>query len=277
MPVILQNIIHPIHKADSSAKGKLLNIESLKIDDGEFVGIIDAGEGGSADVGKMICGLLRPEFGELSLTGSDGKKPVVSAYFDCECEKSFSETSVEKEITRRVKRIKGKNDEMPDVKAALELVDIDYDSIKNSSPFELSVGDRRRIALAAALAVCPDILVLNDPLKDMDALWCGALMKLLEKINREGTSVILLSSDTSRLAENADRIIIIKNGSIVIDSSAKTVFSEYYGLVHLGIPVPEVRKCCQMLRERGTDIPNNIILYDQFIDRLKILMWRKNK
>ena len=275
MPLNLQKIMHPINCAGDSIE---LNIDSLQINDGEFIGIIDAGAGGSTVLGKIFCGLIRPQSGELSLTGADGKKPGTAAFFDCGCEKAIFETSVEKEVCRRLKRTKKNKDELLlEAKAALELVGFDYESIKESSPFDLSKGDRRRIALAAALALHPGLLVLNDPMRDMDGLWCEKLMELLEKINRQGTSVILLSSETSRLAEAADRIIIMKNGCIVIDSSAKNVFSEYYGLIHLGLPVPEVRKCCQMLREQGMDMPNNIILYDQFIDRLKILMWRKNK
>ena len=271
MPVILQNIVHPI-------KSKILNIESLRINEGEFVGIIDAGEGGAAELGRIICGFIHPEQGRLSLHGADEQQSAVPFFFECECEKTFCETSVEKEVCRYIKGTKLKKDKLSEeAKSALELVGFDYDTIKSLSPFELSKGDRRRIALAAALTVHPEIIVLNDPMKEMDGRWCGCFMELMKEINKKGTTVILLSADTSRLSEAADRVIIMKNGEIVIDSSAKNVFSEYYALVHLGLPVPEVRKCCQMLRARGMDIPNNIILYDQFIDRLKILMWRKNK
>lgn len=271
MPVILQNIEHPVKNGSSSARSIKISIETLKINDGEFVGIIDAGEGGAVILGKIICGLVHPKLGNLSMSG-------ISVFLDCECEKAFSELSVEKEMCRHMNGTKLKKDEMlEEAKSALVFVGFDYDTIKNRSPFELSAGDRRKIAIAAALALHPDVLVLNDPMRDMDELWCSRLMELLKKINNRGTTVLLLTSDTSRLAEAADRIIILKNGSLVIDSSAKTVFSEYYALIHLGIPVPEVKKCCQMLRARGMDMPNNIILYDQFIDRLKILLWRKNK
>ena len=274
MPVILRKIMHPINCAGENIQ---LNIDFLQINDGEFIGLMDAGAGGSSVLGKMLCGLIRPRAGELSLHGADGK-PETAVFFDSECEKAIFETSAEKEVCRRLRRTKaGKEELLSEAKAALELVGFDAEAVKEKSPFDLSKGDRRRLALAAALALRPGLLVLNDPMRDMDGLWCEKLMELLERINRQGTTVILLSSETSRLAEAADRIIIMKDGGIVIDSSAKNVFSEYYGLVHLGLPVPEVRKCCQMLREQGMDMPNNIILYDQFIDRLKILMWRKNK
>ena len=275
MPVILRKIMHPINCAGENIQ---LNIDFLQINDGEFIGLMDAGAGGSSVLGKILCGLIRPRTGELSRSGADGKKPGTAAFFEGGCEKAIFETSVEKEVCRRIRRTKAKKEELlSEAKAALELVGFDYESVKEKSPFDLSRGERRRIALAAALALRPELMVLNDPMRDMDGLWCEKLMELLKKINRQGTTVILLSSETSRLAEAADRIIIMKDGRIVIDSSAKNVFSEYYGLIHLGLPVPEVRKCCQMLREQGMDMPNNIILYDQFIDRLKILMWRKNR
>ena len=275
MPVILRKIMHPINCAGENIE---LNIDSLQINDGEFIGLMDAGAGGSSVLGKMLCGLIRPQTGELSLHGADGKTPGTAVFFDAECEKAIFETSVEKEVCRRLRRTKAKKEELlSEAKAALELVGFDVEAVKEKSPFDLSKGDRRRIALAAALALRPGLLVLNDPMRDMDGLWCEKLMELLERINRQGTTVILISTETSRLAEAADRIIIMKDGGIVIDSSAKNVFSEYYGLIHLGLAVPEVRKCCQMLREQGMDMPNNIILYDQFMDRLKILMWRKNK
>ncbi len=278
MPLDLQNLVYPINNLRFTEKKRILHIDHLRIKDGEFVGIIDAGEGGASILGKILCGLTKPELGNVSITGADGKQTAESVFFDCECEKTISEISVGKEVCRRIKSTGSKKDEISDkTKAALELVGFEYDAIKNRSPFELSVGDRRKIVLAAAFARRPDLLVLDEPMKDMDGLWCSNLMKLLKTISRNGTTVILLTADTSRLAEYADRILIMKNGGITVDSSAKNVFSEYYGLIHLGLPVPEVRKCCQMLRRQGMDMPNNIILYDQFIDRLKILMWRKNK
>ena len=278
MPVEVQNLVYPIKNVRTPGKGTILNIDKLQIKDGEFVGIIDAGEGGASSLGKILCGLISPDTGVLSVTGPDGKQPAVSVFFDCECEKTVSEASVEKEISRRITSAGEKKDAVSaKAKAASELVGLDYAAVKNRSPFELSVADRRKIVLAAALASQPELLVLNEPMKDMDGLWCSELMKLLKSVNGSGTTVILLTADTSRPAEYADRIILMKNGGIVVDSTAKNVFSEYYSLIHLGLPVPEVRKCCQMLRKQGMDMPNNIILYDQFIDRLKILMWRKNK
>ena len=102
-------------------------------------------------------------------------------------------------------------------------------------------------------------------------------MELLKKLNMQGVTIVLITADVSRISEYAGKIIIIKDGRIAIDSSAKNVFSEYFFLNHLGVDVPDVKKCCQMLRENGMDMQSNIILYEQFIDRLKILMWRKNK
>lgn len=270
MPVTLQNIAQPL-------KRKILNIPSLTVRDGEFVGVLDAGEGGAEVLGELFCGLLRPEHGEVSLTAPDGEHPAAAVFFDCECEKALFEESAEKEVSRRIKGAKLPEEERSArVKEALELVGFSYEAIKDCSPFELTAGERRRVALAAGLVMQPDVLVLNDPMRDMDGLWCSKLMELLEKLHRRGMTVILLTSEGSRLSQTAERIIVLKDGNIVADSTAKNVFSEYYALVHLGLAVPEVRKCCQLLRSRGMDMPNNIILYDQFIDRLKILMWRKN-
>ena len=111
----------------------------------------------------------------------------------------------------------------------------------------------------------------------MDGIWRARLMKLLKKLSDGGAAVVLFTADTSLLSEYASRVIIVKDGRVAIDSSAKNVFSEYFILNHLGVAVPDVTKCCRMLMENGMDMPNNIILYEQFLDRLKILMWRKNK
>ena len=278
MPIILQDIVYPIRNVRLPIKNRILDIEKLEIGGGEFVGVIDAGDGGSSVLGKMICGLLKPEFGSVSVTDSSGGRAASAVFLECECEKSFYEASAEKEAYRYL-RHSGKNrDEMADaVKRAVELTGLDYERIKSTSPFKLPRCDRRMLALTALLAAESDIVVLNDPMRDMDALWCGRLMEILKRINDKGTTVILISSDPSRMSEYADRVIIMKDGRIAVDASAKNVFSEYYSLIHLGIPVPDVRKCCHMLRERGIEMPNNIILYEQFIDRLKILMWRKNK
>lgn len=274
MPVILQNIVHPVYNARFAQQKTILNIESLKIDDGEFVGVIDATDGCGAFLGKILCGIIKPEYGELSVKLQSEKR----VFLDIGCERIVCGKSVEKEIISLLNRRNVKTDEgILAAKEALELLGYDYDKIRTRSPFELSVGDRRNVVLASSFALHPGIIVLNEPMRDMDGVWCANLLKLLERMKRDGTTVFLISSDTSRLSQTADRIIIMKNGEIAADSITKNIFSEYYSLVHLALPVPEVKKCCQMLREKGMNMPNNIILYDQFIDRLKILMWRKEK
>ena len=277
MPVILENVTYREKNARNPVHNKILNIESLRINDGEFVGIVDTAEGEGALLGKMICGLIRPDIGSITAANSSGKM-AASVYLASGAEKAVSEITVEKEVCVLLKKTEKNKEKLADAaKMAIGLVGLDYETVKDKSPFELTCDERRAISLASLLALSPEIIVLDEPMKNMDGVWCRRLMELLKKLNMQGVTIVLITADVSRISEYAGKIIIIKDGRIAIDSSAKNVFSEYFFLNHLGVDVPDVKKCCQMLRENGMDMPSNIILYEQFIDRLKILMWRKNK
>lgn len=277
MPVILENVTYRIKNVRNPLHSKTFNIESLRINDGEFVGIVNMAEGEGADFGKMLCGLIRPDTGSITVANSSGEM-AASVYLASEAENAVSEQTVEKEVCSLLRKTEKNKEKLADAaRRAVGLVGLDYETVKNKSPFELTCAERRAISLASLLALSPEIMVLDEPMKNMDAIWCKRLMELLKKLNMQGVTIILITADVSRISEYAGRVIIIKNGRIAIDSSAKNVFSEYFFLNHLGVDVPDVKKCCQMLRENGMDMPSNIILYEQFIDRLKILMWRKNK
>jgi energy-coupling factor transport system ATP-binding protein len=277
MPVILENIICRAQKRKTPGHGKILNIPSLRIDGGELVGIIDSSAEESAALGKIICGLVAPDAGSVSITEADGQK-AIAVFFDSEAEKALSENTVEKEVCALLRKTEKDKEKLSEkAKNALEMVGLDYDAVRHRSPFELTPGERRAAALASLLALSPSLIVLDNPTDNMDGIWRARLMELLKKLSDGGAAVVMFTADTSLLSEYASRVIIVKDGCIAIDSSAKNVFSEYFILNHLGVAVPDVTKCCRMLKENGMDMPNNIILYEQFLDRLKILMWRKNK
>ncbi len=277
MPVILENIIYRVQKKKIPGHGKILNIPSLRIDDGELVGIIDSSPEESAALGKLICGLVKSDAGSVSTTDASGRK-AVAVFFDSEAEKALSENTVEREVCALLRKTEKDKEKLAEkAKDALELVGLDYEAVRHKSPFELTPGERRTVALASLLALSPSLIVLDNPTDNMDGIWRAHLLKLLKKLSDGGATVVLFTADTSLLSEYASRVIVIKDGRIAIDSSAKNVFSEYFILNHLGVAVPDITKCCRALRENGMDMPNNIILYEQFLDRLKILMWRKNK
>ena len=277
MPVILENIIYRVQKRKTPGHGKILNIPSLRIDGGEFVGIIDSSPEESAALGKIICGLVTPDAGSVSITGASGQK-AVAVFFDSEAEKALSETTVEKEVCALLRKTEKDKEKLAEkAKNAIEMVGLDYEAVRHKPLFELTPGERRAAALASLLALSPSLIVLDKPTDNMDGIWRTRLMELLKKLSDGGAAVVLFTADASLLSEYASRVIIVKDGRIAIDSSAKNVFSEYFILNHLGAAVPDVTKCCRMLMENGMDMPNNIILYEQFLDRLKILMWRKNK
>ena len=277
MPVILENIIYRVQKRKTPGHGKILNIPSLRIDSGEFVGIIDSSPEESVALGKIICALVTPDAGSVSITGESGQK-AVAVFFDFEAEKALSENTVEKEVCALLRKTEKDKEKLAEkAKNALEMVGLDYEAVRHKSPFELTPGERRAASLASLLVLSPSLIVLDNPTDNMDGILRVHLMKLLKKLSDGGAAVVLFTADTSLLSEYASRVIIVRDGRIAIDSSAKNVFSEYFILNHLGVAVPDVTKCCRMLMENGMDMPNNIILYEQFLDRLKILMWRKNK
>lgn len=285
MPIKLENVSYTYAPGTSLAVQALRGV-TLDVADGEFVGVMGATGSGKSTLIQLIAGLIKPTEGQILLDGEDinarkydrdvlhRKVGLVFQY----PEHQLFETTVERDVGFGMRSLGlTKEETAAAVRAALETVGFDYDAVRDKSPLGFSDGEKRRIAIAGVLAPKPGVLILDEPTAGLDPLGRRNFLNMVDALNADGTTIIMTSHDADALAEHARRIIVLKNGALIRDGSTRDVFSDYYDLLHNGIGVPQVRRAAQLLRERGVDMPGNIIQYDEFIDRLKIIMWRKSR
>lgn len=285
MPIKLENVSYT-YDAGTTLAVRALRGVTLDAADGEFIGVMGAAGSGKSTLAQLIAGLIKPTEGQILLGGEDinARKYDRSALHRKVAlvfqhpEHQLFETTVERDVSFGLRRLGlTKEETAAAVRAALETVGFDYDAVRDKSPLGFSDGEKRRIAIAGVLAPKPGVLILDEPTAGLDPLGRRNFLNMVDALNADGTTIIMTSHDADALAEHARRIIVLKNGALIRDGSTRDVFSDYYDLLHNGIGVPQVRRAAQLLRERGVDMPGNIIQYDEFIDRLKIIMWRKSR
>ena len=285
MPIKLDNVSYTYAPGTPHEIRALRNV-NLDIEDGEFVGVMGTTGSGKSTLIQLIAGLIAPTEGKILLDGED----INAKKYDRDVlhrriglvfqypEYQLFETTVERDVAFGL-RHQGltKEETASAVRTALETVGFDYDEVRDKSPLSFSGGEKRRIAIAGVLAPNPSVLILVEPIAGLDPLSRQDFLTMVDGLNAQGVTVIMISHNADALSEHAGRIIVLRDGALIRDGSAKHIFSDYYDLIRGGIGVPQVRQAVQLLRERGVNMPGNIILYDQFIDRLKIIMWRKNR
>lgn len=285
MPIKLENVSYT-YDAGTTLAVRALRGVTLDAADGEFIGVMGAAGSGKSTLAQLIAGLIKPTEGQILLDREDinarkydrGALHRKVALVFQHPEHQLFETTVERDVGFGMRSLGlTKEETAAAVRAALEIVGLDYDAVRDKSPLGFSDGEKRRIAIAGVLAPKPGVLILDEPTAGLDPLGRRNFLNMVDALNAAGTTIIMTSHDADALAEHARRIIVLKNGALIRDGSTRDVFSDYYDLLHNGIGVPQVRRAAQLLRERGVDMPGSIIQYDEFIDRLKIIMWRKSR
>lgn len=286
MPIKLDNVYYEYTGFGQAAAVRAVSAVTLDIADGEFIGIIGERGCGKTTLIELMAGLIKPTQGQILLDGDDinGKKydrttlqRAVGVVYN-HPQRLLFETTVEREVGFTLRRLGADKGETAErVKSALALVGLEYDEVYARSPLSFSDSEQYLIALAAVLAAQPRVLILDEPADIINANGVSALYALLSELNAQGVTIILASQDADGLARYARRVLIMRGGMIIRNGRTKDIFSDFYDLLHNGISVPQVRRCAQLMRERGVDIPANIVSYDQLLDRLKILLWRKQR
>ena len=244
---------------------------SLRVEDGEFVGIIGRTGCGKSTLIQQLAGLVKPDAGSVLLDGKDinaeGYDPkqlrrTVGVVFQYPEYQLFEET-VGEDVAFGPRKIGMKRAEIEhNVDNALATVGFDPVKIKPQSPFELSGGQKRRVAIAGVLAMDPRILILDEPVAGLDPVSRDQFMALASKLNEAGITIIMISHNMDGLAENASRIIAMDKGRIIRDGTPTEVFSDIEGLEAAGLESTEARKAGRKLTDRGFYVPDSIVTLD---------------
>jgi energy-coupling factor transport system ATP-binding protein len=270
MPIELQNLTYT-YMPGTPFEAKAVDDLSLTIEDGEFAGIIGHTGSGKTTMIGLIAGLLKPTSGRVLIDGEDiGAKGYdrkklrrkIGVVFQYPEHQLFEET-VYKDIAFGPGKLGVSKEEADErVRYAMELMELDYDSVKNLSPFELSGGQKRRVAIAGVLAMKPDVLILDEPVAGLDPAGRTHLMKMIGRLNREGVTILLITHSMDDLAENARRVIVLKGARLMMDGTPAEVFARHDELTAASLDVPCVAEIAEKLRARGKDIPRDIIRLD---------------
>lgn len=256
---------------------------NLKIEKNEFIGIIGQTGSGKSTLVKQLNGLLKPDKGQVLLNGIDifsNIKETQKARFKIGMvlqypeDQLFAET-VFKDIAFGPENIGlFQNEVRTHVLNAAKFVGLSED-ILDRSPFEISGGEKRRVAIAGIIAMNPDVLVLDEPSASLDPNGRRLLLSQIKRYHEEQhKTVILISHNMEDIVNLADRVVVLENGEIKVDESTKKLFSEssYEELKRLNILPPNIIEVVSILRQKGVRLGNDILNVDDAVNEIVKLL-----
>lgn len=275
-----------IYNPKSTFKKQALFDINLEIKDGEFVAIVGHTGSGKTTFVQHLNALIRVQSGKLVVNDIDlsakkidfnklrGQVGMVFQYPEYQL---FADT-VEVDVAFGPKNIGIDKEEIPKlVKDAVELVGLDFEAIKNKSPFDLSGGEKRRVALAGVLAMNPKVLVLDEPTAGLDPQGKREILSIVKKFNKEkNITVIMVSHDMNEVYENADRIVIFNQGKIVADSTPVEIFKNEELILSNNLEVPYMAQFCNMLRANNINLEGELKTVDSVASQIEKLLEVEN-
>lgn len=280
MPIIEIKDLYFSYK-DSGAP--VLKNVNLKIEKNEFIGIIGQTGSGKSTLVKQLNGLLKPDKGQVLLNGIDifsNIKETQKARFKIGMvlqypeDQLFAET-VFKDIAFGPENIGlSRNEVRAQVLNAAKFVGLSED-ILDKSPFEISGGEKRRVAIAGIIAMNPDVLVLDEPSASLDPNGRKLLLSQIKRYHEEQhKTVILISHNMEDIVNLADRVVVLENGEIKVDESTKKLFSEssYEELKRLNILPPDIMEVVSILRQKGVRLGDDILNVDDAVNEIVKLL-----
>lgn len=254
---------------------------NLEIRDGEFVGLIGHTGSGKSTLIQHFNGLMKATSGTVCYNGQNiygegydlkALRSHVGLVFQYP-EHQLFEIDVFTDVCFGPKN-QGLSKEEAGIRAreALALVGLD-ESFYKQSPFELSGGQKRRVAIAGVLAMKPDVLILDEPTAGLDPKGRDEILDEIERLHREkGMTIILVSHSMEDIAKYVDRILVMNHGEKVFDDTPKEVFKHYKELEAIGLAAPQITYVVHTLREHGVPIDNNITTVEEARDEILKLL-----
>lgn len=286
MSIRVENLVHIYDKGMPTEQLALDNI-SFDAEDGQMVGIIGHTGSGKSTLLQHLNGLLKPESGRIVIGDTDITQPGVSMVqirkkiglvFQYPEYQLFEET-VAKDVAFGPGNLGLSQEEIDErVREAIGLVGLDYESIKDRSPFELSGGQKRRVAIAGVVAMRPEVLILDEPTAGLDPKAHKDVLAMVEEVHRRtGNITILVSHNMADIARLCDKVIVIDSGRLVTAGTPYEVFSKKEELRAVGLELPPVTAFTETLRERGVDLEATILDTDTAAEQIAAYLKRKAK
>ena len=282
MSLEVKNLTHT-YSEGSALQQTAVHDVSLTIDEGEFVAIVGHTGSGKSTLVQHLNGLLKPTSGQVLVDGEDmngegvNKRLIrqkVGLVFQYPEYQLFEET-VAKDIAFGPKN-QGLPAEEIDrrVRKAMAHVHLDYDKYAERSPFELSGGQMRRVAIAGVLAMEPRYLILDEPAAGLDPKGRDRILGMVKELHEEGVTVVMVSHSMDDCARLATRMIVMSKGTVAASDTPRSLFAQPELMASVGLGVPEAAKLCQLLRDKGVDLPDDLYTQEEMHDHL-LRLWKE--
>lgn len=282
MSIILDHVNYIYSKGTAYEKQALKDV-SLKIEDGEFIGLIGHTGSGKSTLIQHLNGLEKASSGTIYYNGQDiyaedyNKKELrqkVGLVFQYP-EHQLFETSVIKDV-----QFGPKNMGLPPLEVdlrsydALKQVGIGEDML-DASPFELSGGQKRRVAIAGVLAMKPEVLILDEPTAGLDPKGRDEILEQIDKLHKKyHITIILVSHSMEDVAKYVSRLIVMNKGQVFLDGAPKEIFQYYKELEEIGLAAPQVTYVMQELRNRGHYVDTRVTTIEE-AKRAILKSWKR--
>ena len=274
MPIIVQNVSYTYGKGSPFEKKALENI-SFTIDDGDFVALIGHTGSGKSTLIQLFNGLLKPDSGRVIVDGVDlcadktdiqKVRSTVGIVFQYPEYQLFEET-VYKDIAYGPANLGKTSEEIAlIIDEVLPLVGLDADVLQKS-PFELSGGQKRRVAIGGVLAMQPKVLVLDEPTAGLDPAGRNEILSCIKNLHdKKGTTVILVSHSMEDVANTVDKILVVSDAELLAYDTVTNVFKDSVALKNIGLNVPQVTRVVNHLKSKGIDLGDGICTVDAAVD-----------
>lgn len=286
MPIILNNVSYVYGEHTPFRKEALKGI-NLTINEGDFVGIIGHTGSGKSTLVQHLNGLLHPTTGQVTIDCVDAAlkteeaklmRHKVGMVFQYPEHQLFEET-IAQDIAFGPKNLGLSADEVDArVREAMDFVGLDYETYANRSPFQLSGGQMRRVAIAGVVALNPSYLILDEPSAGLDPFGREEIFqKIIDLHAKKGITVVLVSHNMEDISRMANRLIVIDNGKIQLDGKPIEIFmNKRQELQSAGVDVPPVSKLVEYLRDRGLPVSQQVISVDDAVKAIEVALKEVN-
>ena len=273
----LQNLTH-IYMQGAPSETIVLKDVNLSIKMGEYVGIIGKTGSGKSTLIQHFNGILKPSSGKIFVEGKDilskdvnllDIRKKIGIVFQYPEHQLFEET-VKAEVSFGPKNVGYTGEELEKtVREAIEFVGLDYDEIAERSPFELSGGQKRRVAIASILAMKPNVLILDEPTAGMDPKGREDLLEKIDVLHNEhGYTIILVSHNMNEVAKYAKRLVVIDDGQVIMDDVPHVIFKEIEKLKSIGLGVPQVTELISEYNKACYGVSKCVITVDEALEEI---------
>jgi len=279
--ISVENLVH-IYGAGTPFERRALDNINFTVRKGEILGLIGHTGSGKSTLIQHLNGLLKPHDGHIFFEGKDiwnggdirATRFKIGLVFQYPEYQLFEET-VYKDVAFGPKNMGLSEDEADErVREAVYFVGIGEELLEKS-PFELSGGQKRRVAIAGVLAMRPEVLILDEPTAGLDPLGRQEILARIEEFHRErGTTVVLVTHNMEEIARYADRIVVMDDATIRFEGAPSEIFSHASELSEIGLDVPMITKVFLRLHELGLEVDTSVYTLESAISQLIALRER---